>query len=66
MIRELAKDGWFVEYRGSNHLAFQHPDAAYPVYTGATPSDGHRAIKNARAVMRRSLKAGATGRTLAS
>ncbi|HEY1441378.1 MAG TPA: hypothetical protein VGF65_11180 [Mycobacterium sp.] len=58
MIRELSKDGWTGAVGPGGHVVFRHPDAAYPVYSGATPSDEHRVMKNVRATMRRSIKAG--------
>ena len=39
MRREIHKLGWKTRLTKNNHVWCTHPDAAYPVTTGATPSD---------------------------
>jgi hypothetical protein len=54
-LRQLAKRaGWTISTTNGGHLRLDHPEARGPVFTGSTPSD-HRAIRHARAEMRRAL-----------
>jgi predicted RNA binding protein YcfA (HicA-like mRNA interferase family) len=55
LIREARRSGWSVTRTGGDHLKLTHPEASRPVFTGSTPSDC-RAIRHARAEMRRQLR----------
>jgi hypothetical protein len=61
LIRAAKRDGWQISRTGGDHLKLTHPEARGPVYTGSTPSDC-RAIRHARAEMRRQLRRKEGGR----
>ncbi len=52
--RAIHKLGWRTEITNGNHIRCTHPDAAFPVITGATPSD-RRAWKGLLSTMRKAL-----------
>lgn len=52
LVRRTTSQGWNVRRTNGGHLAFEAPDGG-TVYAAATPSDGHRAIRNTRAELRR-------------
>ncbi|QQC64380.1 hypothetical protein [Paraburkholderia ginsengisoli] len=51
LIEYALREGWDVERTAGGHLKFLKPGLP-PIYTSATASD-HRAIRNARAHLRR-------------
>jgi hypothetical protein len=55
LIREAKRAGWSVRRMGGDHLRLEHLEARGPVFTASTPSD-YRAIRHARAEMRRQLR----------
>lgn len=50
--RQAERDGWEVKYTAGSHIRFRAPDGAV-VIVSATPSKGHRSLKNCRARLRR-------------
>lgn len=67
LIRQVRKNGYRVESRGSGHYAISNDDGAVLAILPASASD-HRAIKNTIAVLRRQgvdylPKRGSVGRT---
>jgi hypothetical protein len=52
--RRARANGWTATRTGTNHLRLEHPEAARPVISGGTPSDG-RWAKNTLAEMKRAL-----------
>jgi hypothetical protein len=61
LIREAKRSGWSVTRTGGDHLRLEHPEAQGPVFTGSTPPD-YRAMRHARAEMRRQLRRKEGGR----
>lgn len=51
LIKTLRGQGWTATLRKGGHWKLTSPDGK-PYFTGATPSD-HRALRNARADLRR-------------
>lgn len=39
MMRNIRALGWAVRVTNGGHLKLTHPASAYPVFTGASPSD---------------------------
>lgn len=54
IVRAIKSLGWNVAVSGGGHLRCTHPDAAYAVFTGASPSD-HRAWKGLQKELRKAL-----------
>jgi predicted RNA binding protein YcfA (HicA-like mRNA interferase family) len=57
LIRAIEALGWSAERTRGGHIRCRHPDAAYPVFAAATPSD-HRQWVTLRGDLRRALYAG--------
>jgi predicted RNA binding protein YcfA (HicA-like mRNA interferase family) len=55
IVRTAAGDGWSVSMSGGNHIRFDHPQAARPVYTALTPQ-GQFAHKRLLGDMKRALR----------
>jgi predicted RNA binding protein YcfA (HicA-like mRNA interferase family) len=55
LIRQIEALGWSAERTRGGHLRCSHPDAAYPIFAAATPSD-HRQLVTLRSDMRRAIR----------
>jgi hypothetical protein len=56
LVREAQTAGWHLEFAGSGHFRLPHP-SGQSVVLSATSSDGRRAHLNARALLKRQMRA---------